>query len=64
MRKDSSGHPSVPRGLKQTISKSLRDDFAKELREEHRKAGQGQFDIADAMAAFDRIFEVAQPLKG
>lgn len=49
---------------RQVISKSLRDDFELELRKEHKKAGQSCFDIADAMAAFDRIFEVAQPRKG
>lgn len=49
---------------KVTISQSLRDDFELELRKEHKKATQGCFDIADAMAAFDRLFEVAKPLKG
>lgn len=47
---------------KQIISQSLRDDFEKELRKEHSMTRM-HFDIADAMAAFDRIFEVAKAPK-
>jgi len=47
---------------KQIITQSLRDDFEKELRKEHTIARM-HFDVADAMAAFDRIFEVAKAPK-
>lgn len=48
-------------GLKVKISESLRTDFEAELHKEKvRLAGMrhGTFDVADAMDAFDRIFEV------